>query len=148
MRFLYVTLLTNKCSYKKEHFIYFEVFVLESVSEDRPHVRTVEVQNDSIHHLTQERVPRNTSLVVFRITTKTLLCHFFLLTNHKLKCFRPSVALALPVLSFYFHPDPDAHMGLFQHSCLPAAENWSPARHTYVGWIFPSRVSCMLLFSC
>ena len=148
MRFLYVTPLTNKYSYQKEYFIYFEVFVLESVSEDRPHVRTAEVQNHSIHNLPQERVPRKTSLIVFRITTETLLCHFFLLTNHKLKCFRPSVPLALPILSFYFHPDPDAHMGLFQYSCLPAAESWSPERHTYIGWIFPSRVSCMLLFSC
>ena len=122
MRFLYVIPLTNKCSYKKEHFIYFEVFVLESVSEDRPYVRTVEVQNHLMHSLlTQERVPRNTSLIVFRVTTKTLLCHLFLLTNHKLKCFRPSGPSASPILS-YFHPDPDAHMGLFQYSCPPAAE--------------------------
>ena len=52
--------------------------MLESVSEDRPHIRTVEVQNHSMHSLlTQERVPRNTSLIVFRITAKTILLFLY-----------------------------------------------------------------------
>lgn len=104
--------------------------------KSRPHLRTVEVQNHLIHgFLTQERGPRNTSLGMFRITTKTFFCPSFLLTNHSLKCSSSFVPLALPVPSYFTHTKMP-RLAL-SSTAGPYNQELGAQRHTWKGCFLP-----------